>query len=193
MAKRATPTKGRVLQRTKGSPANPAKSEEQRESAASNLADLETFHFHMGNLKRLDDQIAAVRKLRKDERRRASDAGINLADLDMIMKMREEEPETVQARVERIATYAHWAGLAPGFQGDLFQAAGEKEDAEKVAELEGYKDGIEGLTATGERYDAGNPIGQARMRGHAKGQEVLHDRFLSKQKPETHPAPETQQ
>lgn len=193
MAKRATvPKKAPALRVvSKQSPKSSHQTAEPGTGAGSNAADLETFHFHLGMIRRAQDAVAAHRKVLKDHRRKASDAGINLGDLDLVMKMAEQEPETVQETVRRIATYAHWMGLSPGVQADLFEAADGKEDAEAKAELEGYKAGIEGETATGDRYDAASPIGQARLRGHAKGQAILHDRFLSKQKPEDPPAEQT--
>lgn len=181
MAKRATPQKGRVLQRTKGSPANPAKSTEEKEGNGPATADRETFHYFVGEITKYDNQIAAIRKFRKDCRRKASDAGVNLADMDMVMKMREHEPETVQERIKRLAVYSHWMNLAPGIQADLFEAADAQIDAEKVAEDEGYVEGLEGKTATGERYDVANPIGQARLKGWNRGQDIIKERFLNKQ------------
>lgn len=189
MAKRATvPKKApplRVVSKSPKSAAQPPAGE-----AKTNAADLETFHYHLGCIRRAQAAVAAVRKTLKTERRRASDAGINLGDLDLVMRMSEEEPETVQATVKRIATYAHWMGLAPGMQGDLFQAADEASDAEEKAELEGYKEGIEGVTAEGERYDAGNPVGQARLRGWNKGQDVYRTRFQPLEQPAKEPEPE---
>lgn len=183
MAKRAQPTQPRVLKRTKASPANPVEGKKKANGEGSNAADLETFHFHVGEIRRAQAAILAVRKTLKQKRRDASDAGINLGDLDLVMRMSEEEPETVQGTVKRIATYAHWMGLAPGVQADLFEAADDREDLQKAAENEGYREGIEGLSPTGDRYDPANPVGQARMRGWNKGQDVLKERFLNKQKP----------
>lgn len=142
------------------------------------VADRETFHFHLGEIEKADAFVAVARKARKEKRRLASDAGIILHDLDTVMKMREEEPETVQEGIKRLATYAYWAGLAPGVQADLFTAADKRADKEKIAEEQGYVDGLEGKTAEGERYDAANPIGQARLRGWNRGQDVVKARFI---------------
>lgn len=191
MAKRATPKQGRVLKRTQGSPKNPAQppAGEQTNKPA---ADLEAFHYHKGCIERAQASVAAVRKMLKTERRRASDAGINLADLDLVMKMAEQEPETVQATVNRIATYASWMGLAPGVQGNLFEAADDKADVLKVAEHEGYVEGLEGKTAEGDRYDPASEAGQARLTGWNRGQDVYRNRFQPLEQP-THPAPDATQ
>lgn len=178
MAKRATiPAKKKPLQRvaSKQSPKSAAKPKD-----GTNLpeaADRETFHFHVGMIRRQQDKVVAERKFLKEARRKASDAGINLGDLDLAMRMSEQEPETVQESIRRMATYAHWMGLSPGIQADLFEAADGKADLEKQAEDEGYVEGLEGKTAEGDRYDASNPIGQARMRGHRRGQDVVLARF----------------
>ncbi len=146
------------------------------------LADRETFHFHVGIIRRQQDKVVAERKFLKDARRKASDAGINLGDLDLAMRMSEQEPETVQESIKRMATYAHWMGLAPGVQADLFETADSRKGEEARAEDEGYVEGLEGKTAEGERYDTGNPIGQARLKGWYRGQEIVKARFMNGQK-----------
>lgn len=180
MAKRATiPAKTKPpLQRvvSKQSPKSAAKPKDPGTNGPA-VADRETFHFHVGMIRRQQDKVAAERKFLKDARRKASDAGINLGDLDLAMRMSEQEPETVQESIKRMATYAHWMGLAPGIQADLFEAADSKRDFEKEAEEEGYVEGLEGKTAEGDRYDPANPVGQARMRGHRRGQDVVLQRF----------------
>lgn len=152
---------------------------------ATNQPDSETFHFHLGSIIRKQATIAAHRKELKEIRRAAMDAGLNLATLDRMIRMRELEPETVQAEIRRDVQYAEWLGLAPaGTQGDLFKDVAPKVDAEQAAENEGYRDGIEGNKGPAiepERYDAASPVGQARLRGWNKGQAVLHERFLAKQ------------
>jgi hypothetical protein len=174
MVKSAKAQKPRVL-----------KSEQPHQSApppgiGDNSPDREAFHYHLGEVEKKQAFVAVARKQLKEARRRAQDAGIVLHDLDTVMKMREEEPETVQEGIKRLATYAHWAGLAPGVQADLFSHAAAKQDAEVVAEEEGYIDGLEGKTAEGPRYDTTNPTGQARLRGWNRGQGVIQDRFLKK-------------
>lgn len=179
MAKRAQVKQPRIRVVSK-SPIDPIAKTKDGEST-TNTADLEAFHYHLGCIRRAQAAVAAVRKTLKTERRRAQDAGINLGDLDLVMRMSEEEPETVQAAVKRIATYAYWMGLAPGVQADLFEAATDRQNEEEKAELEGYREGIEGVTPEGDRYDVANPIGQARLKGWNKGQEVLKERWLDKQ------------
>jgi len=160
------------------------------EPAVTNQPDAETFHFHIGAIMRAQAVVAAHRKTLKTARRAAMDSGLNLADLDEIIRMREEEPETVMAGIKRKVQYAEWMGIAPkGTQGDLFKDAAPKMDAEKAAEDEGYREGIEGNKGPAiepDRYDVSTPAGQARLRGWNAGQAVLQDRFLSKQvQPET--------
>lgn len=140
----------------------------------------EAFHFHLGQIAQAQASAAFHRKNLKNTRRAAQDAGIVLHDLDTVMRMREEEPETVQAGIRRLATYAHWIGLAPGVQADLFDHAGKAASDEAAAEEEGYIDGLEGKTAEGDRYDAANPIGQARLRGWRRGQDVILKHFAKK-------------
>jgi len=156
--------------------------------AASNQPDAETFHYHIGAIVRQQAKILAERKVMKDIRRAANDAGLNLASLDRMIKMRELEPETVQAEIRREVQYAEWMGLAPaGTQGDLFKDIAAKLDVETAAENEAYRDGIEGNKGPGiepERYDASTPIGQARLRGWNRGQDILKNRFLAKNAPE---------
>lgn len=151
---------------------------------ATNQPDAETFHYHVGALVRQKAKIDAERKVMKDLRRRANDSGLNLASLDRIIRMREIEPETVQAEIRRDIQYAEWMGLAPiGSQGDLFKDIANKLDEEQAAENAAYRDGIEGNKGPAiepERYDAASPIGQARLRGWNKGQAVLLERFESK-------------
>lgn len=151
---------------------------------ATNQPDAETFHYHVGALVRQKAKIDAERKVMRDLRRRANDSGLNLASLDRIIRMRELEPETVQAEIRRDVQYAEWMGLAPpGTQGDLFKDLTKKLDEEQAAEDAAYRDGIEGNKGPAiepERYDMTTIIGQARMRGWNRGQEVLHERFLAK-------------
>lgn len=181
MATRAVPkpTKTPLRVVPKRSPADPVKDKVADEG--SNTADLEAFHYHLGFIRRAQATVLSARKVLKEERRRASDAGVALGELDLVMKMAEEEPETVQATVNRIALYANWMGLAPGVQGDLFSV--EKTNEEERAELQGYKEGIEGVTALGPRYDVTNPIGEARLKGWHRGQAVVLERFKPLEKP----------
>jgi hypothetical protein len=155
------------------------------EPAATNQPDAETFHFHIGAIMRKQATIMAHRREMKTIRRAAMDAGLNLADLDEMIRLREEEPETVMAGLKRKVLYAEWMGIAPkGTQGDLFKDAAPKLDAEKAAEDEGYREGIEGNKGPAiepDRYDVSTPVGQARLRGWNSGQQVLQERFLSKQ------------
>lgn len=180
MVKSLEPKKPRVL-RVVGKAETPP--------AATNQPDAEVFHFHLGSIVRKNATIQAHRKELKEIRRAAMDAGLNLRDLDTIIKMRELEPETVQADISRLVQYAQWIGLAPGTQPDLFKDVAPKVDLEQAAEDEGYRLGIEangGPAVEPDRYDTSSPVGQARLRGWNKGQAVLHERFLSKQaQPET--------
>ena len=141
--------------------------------------DRETFHYHLGAVNRACATVEAHKKVLKDIRRAAQDSGINLGDLDRVIRMREEEPEPVQESIRRLALYAQWTGLAPGIQGDLFVQGAAAVDEVARAEEEGHTDGIEGVTAAGDRYDAANPIGQARMKGWHRGQKVVLDRFAA--------------
>lgn len=181
MAKRATPQPRKEPLRTV--PRKPAAAAAPKKPPETNAADLEAFHYHKGCILRAQEAVEMVKKTLKTERRRASDAGINLGDLDFALKMREEEPETVQATIRRIAQYASWMGLAPGIQADLFEAADEAADLQKVAEQEGYVDGLEGKTPEGDRYDIANPVGQSRLDGWYRGQAVVKERWLDKQEP----------
>ena len=158
--------------------------DETKAAPADNGPDLETFHYHVGEIARKTDAVAAVRKILKDARRRAQDAGIILHDLDTVVRMRDEEPETVQKAIKRLATYAYWMGLSPGVQGDLFEAATVAHSEEAAAEQQGYIEGLEGVTAEGDRYDMTNPIGQARLRGWRRGQDVVLQRFKPVEAPE---------
>lgn len=178
MVKHLSEKKPRVLKDEKTKPPEPA---------ATNQPDAETFHFHVGAIIRANAAVAAHAKARKNVRRAAMDAGLNLKDLDEIIRMREEEPETIQAGIKRLVQYAEWLGLAPkGTQGDLFKDVAPKVNAEKAAEDEGYRDGIEGNKGPEiepERYDVSTPAGQARLRGWNAGQKILQDRFIAKQAP----------
>lgn len=143
-----------------------------------NGPDQETFHIHLGQILKAKAQVNAVAKILKEARRRAVDAGLVLEDLDWNIKNREAEPETVQASIRRRAQYAFWMGLAPGVEPDMFTVAAARENEETVAEHEGYVDGLEGVSAKGDRYDMTNPLGQARMRGWNRGQDVLKERLM---------------
>ncbi len=183
MVKSLEPKKPRVLKDK-----TPLKLVKNSDTPASNQPDAEAFHYHLGAITRKNATIQAHRKELKEIRRAAMDAGINLRDLDTVIKMRELEPETVQADISRLVQYAQWMGLAPGTQPDLFKDVAPKVDAEKAAEDEGYREGIEGNKGPAvepERYDTASEIGQARLRGWNKGQDVLKERFLAKQ-----PAPQ---
>ncbi len=175
MVKSATaPKKPRVL---KDKTAKPALSIVPTASNGPPEADREAFHYHLGSIRRVKDRLDAVKKLMKTARRAAQDAGLHLGDLDRVIRMRDEEPETVQASIQRLATYAQWAGMAPGIQGDLFANAAASDDHLARAEDEGWQDGIEGVTAAGDRYDITTETGQARLKGWQRGQEVLASRF----------------
>lgn len=134
--------------------------------------DGDIFRIHVGLITQAQIAVNAVKKKLKEARRRAQDAGIILRDLDEAMAMRDQEPETVQETIRRKATYAEWMGISPGVvQGDLFIQEDPEEDELKKAEDEGYDDGLEGVTAKGERYDTSNPVGRARLKGWNKGQD----------------------
>lgn len=142
--------------------------------AGGNMLTGDIFRIHLGRIARAKAALEAPKKALKACRREAQDAGINLRDLDEMIAMREQEPETVKDTILRKATYASWMGLVPGVkQGDLFAHADEEEDATKAAEMEGYYDALEGNKNTGDRYDTTNPIGKARMKGFHKGVERL--------------------
>lgn len=179
MAKRATaqPKKPPLRVVSKRSPKSAAQPPDPPGTNGPAVADRETFHYHVGIIRRQQDKVAAERKFLKDARRKASDAGINLGDLDLAMRMSEQEPETVQESIRRMAVYAHWMGLAPGVQADLFDVAAERQSEEDQAYQEGYVEGLEGKTALGDRYDAGNQIGQARLRGWRDGQDIILKRW----------------
>lgn len=140
----------------------------------------EAFHYHLGVITQMQAAVDFHKKNLKNARRAAQDGGIVLHDLDTVIRMREEEPETVQTAIKRLATYAYWLGLAPGVQGDLFQQTAAAVNAEVVAEEEGYVEGLEGRTAEGERYDVSNPIGQARLKGWNRGQDVVKKHFVAR-------------
>lgn len=140
--------------------------------------DAETFHYNLGVIIQLKAAVDAKRKVLKQARRAAQDAGINLETLDRTIRNRELEPETVQQNIIREWQYNHWAGLAPGVQPDLFSVADSKVEDEKKWEHEGYVGGLEGETAhENPRYDTSGPAGQARLRGWHKGQAVIAERF----------------
>lgn len=150
--------------------------------AGANMLSGDIFRIHLGRIAKAKAALEAPKKALKAARREAQDAGINLKDLDEMISMREQQPETVKATILRKATYASWMGLAPGVvQADLFVHADEEEDAIKAAENEGYYDALEGNKNTGERYDTSNPIGKARMKGFHKGVERL-GRFMEERK-----------
>lgn len=142
--------------------------------AGGNMLTGDVFRIHLGRIKKAQAAVDAVKKGLKKARREAQDAGINLRDMDEMLRMQDQEPETVKATILRKATYASWMGISPGVvQGDLFAHADAEESDVQKAEREGYEDGLEGVTAKGDRYDTSNPIGKARLKGWNKGQEVL--------------------
>lgn len=146
--------------------------------------DAETFHYNLGVIIQLKAAVDARRKVLKQARRAASDAGINLETLDRTIRNRELEPETVQQNILREWQYNHWAGLAPGVQPDLFSVADSKADDEAKWEHEGYVGGLEGETAhDNPRYDTSGPAGQARLKGWHKGQAVIAERFTKTETP----------
>lgn len=142
--------------------------------AGGNMLTGDVFRIHLGRIKKAQAAVDAVKKTLKTARREAQDAGINLRDMDEMLRMQDQEPETVKSTILRKATYASWMGISPGVvQGDLFAHADKEETDTEKAEREGYEDGLEGVTAKGDRYDTSNPAGKARMKGWHKGQEVL--------------------
>lgn len=141
---------------------------------ATNQPDAETFLYHVGKIERERAKVDLQRKSLKQVRRAAQDAGLILKDIDRVLKLRDEEPETVQEGFRRQMEYARWLGLSPAPQADLFEAA--PSEADRWFE-EGKSDGLQGLTAAGDRYDPASEAGQARLKGHAAGQEILLKRF----------------
>lgn len=140
--------------------------------------DAESFHYHLGVIVQMKAAVDARRKVLKQARRAAVDAGINLETLDRTIRNRELEPETVQQNILREWQYNHWAGLAPGVQPDLFSVADSKAEDESKWEHEGYVGGLEGETAhENPRYDTSSPAGQARLKGWYRGQKVIAERF----------------
>lgn len=143
-----------------------------------NGIDQQSFHIHLGQILKAKSQVEAVKKILKTARRAALNGGINLADLDEAISMRDMEPETVQDTIRRKAQYAEWMGLAPGIQPDMFTAMVVRENDEKTADHDGYVDGLEGVTAEGPRYDTANPLGRARLKGWNRGQDILKERLV---------------
>lgn len=135
------------------------------------------FLIHVGQILKTKAAVEAVKKTLKAARRAALDAGYNLQDLDEAISMREQEPETVQARIMRKAQYATWMGIAPALkQGDLFSDATVDEDEKWYAE--GREDGLLGISAKGDRYDLSTPAGEKRTEGWEDGQRVLHQKLV---------------
>lgn len=149
-------------------------------SPGHNGLDQETFHIHLGQILKAKAQVEAVKKILKTAIRAAQDGGVNLADMDEAISMRGMEPETLQDTIRRKAQYAAWMGLAPGIQPDMFTIVAAREDDEKLAEHEGYVDGLEGVTVEGPRYDTSNSLGQARLSGWNRGQDVLKDHLIKR-------------
>lgn len=144
--------------------------------AGANMLTGDVFRVHLGIIAKAKAALEGPKKALKRARREAQDAGINLRDLDEMLSMREQEPETVKATILRKATYASWMGLGLGqVQGDLFVHADEQTDATKTAEMEGYNDALEDRPNTGDRYDTSNPIGKARMKGYHRGTDRLEE------------------
>jgi uncharacterized protein (UPF0335 family) len=150
-------------------------------SAAPNTPNRELFHFYIGQIEKQNASVKEVQKVRKEVRRQASDAGLNLEILDTLIRKREKEPDTVNGWLGTLITQSRWMGMAPEHQGDLFEAAAAKESIEARLEDEGYVDGLEGRdTDTEGRYNPTTPEGQARMKGWYRGQKILQEQFLAK-------------
>lgn len=143
--------------------------------------DAETFHAHVGFMTQMKARKDAAAKLYKKTRTDAAHAGLVMEEVDEYIRMRDMDPEKAKEKLKRKFQYMTWGNMTRGLnEDDLFAFADAKDSSEAQAEQEGYIEGLEGKTADGDRYDSANEIGQARLRGHARGQTVLQDRFIAK-------------
>ena len=126
------------------------------------------FLYYVGVISLAKGKVDAVKKLLKQAKREAMDAGYNLADMADVMAHREDEPETVQTTIMRRARYAAWMhGTKEPEQADLFAEATSNESEKHYQE--GREDALLGLPNKGDRYDTTTESGQQRMKGWNDG------------------------
>ncbi len=154
---------------------------EETEAPAGNAPDRECFHYYVGQIEAQNQLCANARMLRKKVRRSATDAGLNLARIDLLLKRRDNDGETAEEWLGDLVKEAVWMGMTPESQLDLFEEDKKHRTLEQVAEEQGYVEGLEARDPAGERYDASTPTGQARLRGWHKGQAVIQERWLNQQ------------
>lgn len=128
------------------------------------------------------EKIKEAQALNKKMRQAAKNRGIDVMELDWLIKVADQEDDTELERLRTRKKYAQAAGLPLGWQMDLFDSpAGNARAAEALeakAYRTGYERGVAGLFPDEQAYPPALPEGQEHMRGWNEGQKVNADKLL---------------
>jgi hypothetical protein len=125
-----------------------------------------------------DTGVAKLRAIRA----RFESMGANMRALDLMLKLRNMEPEDAQMLLRDTMRYSRWVHMKIGDQADLFEASDDAPMpneaargglAEAEAYNEGHAAGMAGRSSTDHRYQPGSPMAQRFFEGWSDGQDVV--------------------
>lgn len=129
------------------------------------------------------EKIKEAQALNKKMRQAAKNRGIDVMELDWLIKVADQEDDTELERLRTRKKYAQAAGLPLGWQMDLFDSPGNdngRAPAEALiekAKRDGYERGVMGLFPDEQAYPPALPEGQEHMRGWNDGQQVNFEKL----------------
>lgn len=104
--------------------------EQQGVGDAAGNVNSETFLQSVREMAEANEKLAAANEIRKRVRKTIKARGIELGDLDAVVRMADWDREEVRAKFDRTRKYAEWLGLPVGVQGDMFSGmTGEQKAA----------------------------------------------------------------
>jgi hypothetical protein len=145
--------------------------------------DANTVLVWVGVIDRETAAVAAAKKKLAKAWKLALNDGVVRRDLERVMKMRDEDPETVMAEMSRLRQYAEWLGVPIGKQLGLFEQPRmsilNAAELSQKAHDSGYLLGITGCNPDDQAYPPTHEHHTAHNEGWHAGQAVL----LAKIKP----------
>lgn len=148
-------------------------------SQATNETSQDLFLNFVGRQRDLDNQIKGLKKKKNLLRREMKNSGIQLAEMDLVLKMTEVENDEINlASAKAIKRYSEFMGLPIGTQMDFLDNIAEPdlkntEELEKRAYASGRRSGGLGENQDENPYDEGSAQGQKWLEGYQFAQEKI--------------------
>lgn len=155
----------------------------QQPKPGDNGPSREDLLFFAGQIRLADEKCTETRDARKKLRQAAVLRGIQLNMLDWVMKVAEEDDDTILDNLRTFKSYAQAFDLPIGSQLDLFGTPGSGSaqangGVSEKAFRSGYQRGVAGLGPDDQAYPPMTVEGQEHMRGWSDGQKVNHEKLL---------------